>query len=176
MNTNETSANPSCFLTTATVDVMGMPEDCEPLTLARFLRDEKMVTDNERAAVDLYYKVAPKVVVASNDEEWMLFWKNHLREITALARAGEYELAKDMYTVATAKLVDAKSTNYADKETVDDVFDFGMDKLFGGDFTKGMLPYPVRFGLLKMGMKTWASIENLRIRAQKRKVAHILKL
>jgi len=179
MDTNETSnqttVEPSCFLTTATVDVLGMSDDCEPLTLARHLRDEKMVTDNERAAVDLYYRVAPKVVAESTEDEWVEFWDEHLREITLLARAGECELAKDLYTLATAKLVDRKATEFSDREMVEEVYRFGMDKLFGVDFTKG-LPYSVRFALLKLGMKSWVSAEQLRLRIRKRRVANVVEL
>ncbi len=179
MDTNETShqtaVEPSCFLTTATVGVLGMSDDCEPLTLARYLRDEKMVTDSERAAVDLYYRVAPKVVAESTEEEWVEFWDESLREITSLVRAGEYELAKDLYTLATARLVDRKATEYSDKEMVEDVYRFGMDKLFGFDFTKA-LPYSVRFALLKLGMKSWVSAEQLRLRIRMLRVARIIEL
>jgi hypothetical protein len=170
-NATDTKVNPSCFLTSATVGALGLPDDCEPLTLARFLRDEKMTSDDERAAVDLYYKVAPAIVARSTKEEWVEFWQDNMREITALVRAGEYELAKDMYTLATARLVNEKATRFEDEDLVGEVYAFGLK-----DFAKDLLPYPVRFGMLKLALSAWVPLETLRLKREKRKVSSVIDL
>ncbi|HEY6877405.1 MAG TPA: hypothetical protein VI299_05270 [Polyangiales bacterium] len=162
---------PSCFLTTATVHALGLADDCEPLTLARMLRDEQMTSDRDRAAVDLYYKVAPAIVARSSEHEWLAFWEEHMREITALLRAGEYELAKDLYTLATAKLVKEKALRYQDKELADQVYAFGLR-----NFGKSALPFPLRYGVLKLALSSWLPLETLRLKIAKRRVARVTAL
>lgn len=163
--------NASCFLTTATVNALGLPDDCEPLELARFLRDEKMTSSSDQAAVDLYYKVAPTIVDRSTEAEWVSFWDQHMRKITALIKEGEYELAKDMYTFATASLINQKATHYSDVEMVDDVYEFGLK-----DVGKSVLPYPVRFALLKTAFAAGLTYQRIRLGLAQKKHANILEV
>jgi hypothetical protein len=155
-------ATSTCFLTTATVDALGLPDDCEPLELARFLRDEKMTSPTEQHAVELYYAVAPTIVERSEADAWTRFWDDHMSEITDLIRTGEYELAKDMYTVATADLIQRKATRYADVDNVDAVYDYGLKGV-----GRRWLPYPVRFAVLKVALSAWLPVQRLRLRARR---------
>lgn len=161
--------NASCFLTTATVHTMGLGDDCEPLQLARFLRDEKMKSATERDAVALYYKVAPVIVERSSSKEWVVFWDKYMRKITALIRHGEYELAKDLYTYATAKLVHSKAIRYSDVDIVEEVYDYGL-KGFG----KSWLPYSVRYALLRAAFLAGLPYQAVRLGLAERKFAHVL--
>ena len=162
----------SCFLTTATVQTMGLPDDCEPLQLARLLRDEHMTSDSELAAVDLYYEVASTIVERSTESEWISFWKQHMRPITALTRAGEYDLAKRMYTVATARLINRKATRYADTDRVNsESYAFGLK-----DVGRAWLPYPVRYGVLKAALGVWLPVKSLGLRIERLRLRHIVSL
>jgi hypothetical protein len=135
-----------------------MPDDSEPLTLARYLRDTKMTGTKEKSSVELYYKVGPIIVERSNDLEWEKFWVQHLRPITELIKKGEYELAKDLYTIATAKLVDKKATKYNDTDVVDEVYSYGL-----GVFAKIKLPYMIRYIILKLAFKVSLSYHSVRL-------------
>ena len=75
-----------CFLTTAVVGAMGMDDAAEPLQLARYLRDHQMTAGRDRASVELYYRIAPTIVQRSTKEEWLLFWKQHMQQITAMIK------------------------------------------------------------------------------------------
>lgn len=53
----------ACFLTTATVDALGLNDDCWELETLRRFRDDILLPDiNGRTLVDEYYRVAPKIV------------------------------------------------------------------------------------------------------------------
>ncbi|MFC1747470.1 hypothetical protein ACFL2V_01545 [Pseudomonadota bacterium] len=164
------SATP-CFLTTATVGALGMPDDCEPLELARFLRDDKMKSEKDISSVDLYYKIAPVIVARSTDDEWVSFWSDHMRKITALIKLGEYDLAKDLYTYATASLINKKATHYTDKALVDEVYDYGLKGI-----GKTWMPYSVRYALLKAALFVGLSYQAVRLGISKRKFSQVLDL
>ncbi|MFC3153212.1 hypothetical protein ACFOEK_19390 [Litoribrevibacter euphylliae] len=159
----------ACFLTTATVDALGLPDNCEPLELARQLRDEKMNSEKDQAAVALYYKVAPVIVERSTNEEWHAFWRDHMSKITALLKKGEHELAKELYTFATATLINQKAATYKDVELVNEVYDYGLKGI-----GKSWLPYSVRYALLKAAFFAGLSYQSVRLGFAKRKHAEVL--
>lgn len=161
---NDSDDSSTCFLTTAVVKSLGMPDNSEPLMLARYLRDTKMTSAKEHSAVALYYKVAPRIVERSTDSEWHEFWARHLRQITALIKLEQYDLAKDLYTFATADLIDRKVTTFKDVDLVNDVYNFGF-----GTFSKIKLPYAVRFLILKLAFRCGLTYQSLRLRLLKRK-------
>lgn len=159
----------ACFLTTATVTAQGLPDDCEPLQLARYLRDHEMKSSKDIAAVDLYYEIAPQIVARCSKDDWTLFWRDHLRKITALMKLGEYALAKDLYTFATASLVDKKITRYSDVQMVDRVYAYGLN-----GFGQQWLPYWARYGVLKTALFAGLSYQSIRLGIKKRKFARVL--
>ena len=167
---NKTNAANACFLTTATVKAQGLPDNCEPLELARFLRDDKMKSKNELSAVDLYYEIAPEIVSRCNDDEWNVLWRDHISKITTLVKLGEYDLAKDLYTYATASLVNRKITKYSDVQIVDRVYEYGLKGI-----GQKLLPYWARYGILKTALFVGLSYQSIRLRLVKRKFATVLK-
>lgn len=156
---------PGCFLTTAVVEAMGMDDASEPLQLARYLRDHKMTGNRDGKSVQLYYRIAPTIVQRSTNDEWLLFWDQHMRKITSMIKLGEYELAKDLYTFATAQLINKKATRFADEELVEMVYDYGLH-----GFAK-QLPYAVRFALLKSAFVVGLCYQSIRLRLACRKFA-----
>lgn len=57
----------NCFLTSAYVDYMGKPDDCAELTALRAFRDGYMMkTEEGRALVEEYYRIAPEIVKEIN--------------------------------------------------------------------------------------------------------------
>jgi len=110
-----------CFLTTATVMAMGLPDDCEELALARMVRDTQMNSDKDRAAVQLYYKVAPLIV--ERNAEWTNFYADVLVPITKLIKEERYAEAINLYKYATVKLIDSHATRYSDRYIVETIFD-----------------------------------------------------
>lgn len=142
------SPTPGCFLTTAVVDAKGMADDSEPLQLARQLRDQHMTGDRDRQAVALYYQVAPLVVARTPRAEWDGFWDRHMAPITRLIRDGQVGLAKRRYAYASAQLIDQRALRYADRREVDAVYAYGLRGI-----AQRLLPYPVRYALVKVAMR-----------------------
>ena len=169
--THRVGSTDGCFLTTAVVKSLGMPDNSEPLELARYLRDEKMQSQKDKSAVALYYKVGSVIVDRTSDEEWFQFWENHLRKITVLIKMGEHDLAKNLYTLAAAQLISKKATRYADKEMVDGVYDHG---LYG--VGKQWLPYSIRFVLVKLTLPIFLFYKSILLGLKKRKFQKLLEL
>jgi len=56
-------SNSGCYLTSACVEYMGKPDDCEELTVLRKFRDEVLSKTKEgKALIKKYYEVAPSIV------------------------------------------------------------------------------------------------------------------
>ena len=56
-----------CFLTTACVEYKGLEDDCEELTKLRAFRDNYLKTTEEgKAVVEEYYRIAPQIVEKIN--------------------------------------------------------------------------------------------------------------
>ena len=162
--------SPGCFLTTAVVDAMGMADDSEPLTMVRALRDREMGSAREIESVALYYKVAPLIVARTSNEQWTEFWRDHMKPITNLIKHGQYEIAKDWYTYATARLIDERATRFGDVAEVDEVYAYGLR-----GFARSVLPYPVRYALLKFALRVEVARRGLRLAFRKRAVARIIR-
>ena len=140
--------SPGCFLTTAVVHTMGMADDSEPLTMARYLRDQKMPGERDSKSVSLYYKVAPRIVERTTKEEWIKFWRDHMKPITNLIKHGKYEIAKEWYTYATAQMINNRATRFNDTAEVNAVYSYGLR-----GFAQSVLPYSVRYALLKVALR-----------------------
>ena len=158
-----------CFLTTATVEAMGMADDSEPLQLARLLRDQHMGGARDQQAVSLYYRVAPLIVERSTDADWRAFWKAHMMPITKLIALGEYRLAQEWYTYVTARLIAERALRYSDRGEVDAVYAYGLKGI-----GQTLLPYTARFLVLKVAMRIELVRKSARLALRKRSVAAIL--
>jgi hypothetical protein len=54
-----------CYITTACVDSMGLPDNCDELTTLRNFRDTYLISKNNgRELIDLYYSNAPQIVAS----------------------------------------------------------------------------------------------------------------
>lgn len=137
-----------CFLTTATVKAMGKADDGEELTMARFLRDQKMNDAKGRAATELYYLVGPTIV--GRKQDWKDFYAKCVQPLTVMVKAGHYDLAIQRYSLETAKLIDEHATRYDDKELVQAVYDYAFGK---DSFKTSALPYGVKYAKLKAALK-----------------------
>ena len=97
-----------CFITTAACEYKGLPDDCHALEVLRRFRDEYlMATDEGRALVEHYYKVAPPIAVRlSGKPELEGVWGTVLRCVEAIER-GQYEEAVRLYQAMVTSLESA---------------------------------------------------------------------
>ncbi|MDE6275050.1 MAG: hypothetical protein K2M75_00780 [Clostridia bacterium] len=59
-----------CFLTSACVEYLGKPDDCEELTMLRSFRDNYMSgISNAEQLIKEYYEIAPKIVKKINESQ-----------------------------------------------------------------------------------------------------------
>lgn len=104
------SSGSGCYLTTACVEAMGLPDDCRELTVLRNFRDhwlrEKVTGPAEIAE---YYEIAPQIVerIQRSEERMELLKGIYDEMITPCVddiQAGNYETAHERYRRETMKL------------------------------------------------------------------------
>lgn len=99
-----------CYLTTATVDYLGLADDCDQLTVLRRFRDTYLVSFEEgRKDIEAYYRIAPKIVAriaASPNKEDYLEKINAklIQPCVAMIEKKQYHEAYDLYKTFTLKL------------------------------------------------------------------------
>jgi len=73
----ETTSVSSCYLTTACVKTMNLPDNCLELKVLRYFRDKVLMQDSVgKRAVKEYYKIAPEIVqVVENQENAQRIWR-----------------------------------------------------------------------------------------------------
>lgn len=98
-----------CFLTTACVEAMGLPDDCWALELARKFRDTYMAENLERAKeIKEYYEVAPQIVkevdkTSDAKNTWKkFFWTDIVPFVDAIEQ-GQMDVAHNRYRAFMAK-------------------------------------------------------------------------
>ncbi len=98
-----------CFLSTATVDAMGMDDDSWVLTEARRFRDTYMAATPERSEeIVRYYETAPKIVEEINSRDdaasvWKrLFWR-HIVPFATEVRRENMARAHELYSAMIEK-------------------------------------------------------------------------
>lgn len=104
------SSSSSCFLTSACVEAMGLPDDCHELTVLRNFRDgylRSLPTGQEEIAE--YYAIAPSIVAAIQQRENALSVFDGIYEQLVLPcvryiEAGENEQAHALYRNAVKEL------------------------------------------------------------------------
>ena len=100
-----------CFLTTACVRRMGLPDDCKELTMIRNFRDEYLVgTEWGNALVEEYYRLAPEIIKAIDrrrdaDEIYRLIYCNVQLCVRGI-EAERYDKAVEIYTDMVNELKD----------------------------------------------------------------------
>ena len=98
-----------CYLTTACVDAMGLPDDCLELGTLRWFRDRVLLPTKEgKRAVRQYYDEAPEIVQAVNrDAEAGGVWKSVYRDVATAVRmvlSGDYQGAFSHYREMAQRL------------------------------------------------------------------------
>ena len=159
----------SCALTTAVVGQVGLGDDSEPLKMARYLRDCEMTDRSGQQKVSLYYKISPLIVARATKQDWQDLWENCIRPVTILVKNKEYELAEDLYTLSTVKLLLQRATRYSDTNVVNQTFDYGLRRI--GTIP---LPYTLRYLSLKIGLFTFWACQSMRYKWIKRRHKRML--
>jgi hypothetical protein len=99
-----------CFLTTATVDTLGLPDDCWELSSLRRFRDGPMRLNNQwRALVEDYDNIAPAIVEAVNARRdaktiWARTYLSGVLPAAIYARIGLNTLAVWVYRRMVSRL------------------------------------------------------------------------
>jgi hypothetical protein len=145
-----------CFLTTATVEAMGLPDDCEELMLARELRNHHMGDASGERVKHFYKKFGP--LITERNEDWKEFYHNAVVPITNLIKQQKYEAAKVLYKYNTALLIDRYASRYEDKDLIEEVFAVK----FGGK-----VPYAVKYAVFKTYLKAKILKYKIEIKAKK---------
>lgn len=97
------STSSSCFITTATCQFQGKPDDCEELTAFRRYRDETLIkTETGQALVKEYYRIAPKIVERIDEDDdcgkiYQYLYDNFIRPGYQLLLDGRGEEAACLY-------------------------------------------------------------------------------
>ncbi len=107
---SEQSGGSNCFLTTATVGCIGLPDDCFELRTLRNFRDRHLSTTSEGARlVAEYYRIAPRIVDAVNARPeaaaiWRRTYRRYILPCAILARIGLRARAIRRYRQMVAEL------------------------------------------------------------------------
>ena len=101
-----------CFITTACIMAMGLPDDCYELTVLRGFRDNYL-KNRENGAQDIadYYRNAPQIVESiSNrndaDQIWLGIYQDMICPCIQYIEAHKFEKAYDLYKAFTLRLKD----------------------------------------------------------------------
>ena len=91
-----------CIITTACVEVAGLPDNCNELEGMRYLRDEYLLKSDEgKRVIQDYYEIAPSIVEkiksAENSNEIYHEIFNEIREIVSLIKTSDFENATEQY-------------------------------------------------------------------------------
>lgn len=99
-----------CFITTACIMAMGLPDDCYELTVLRGFRDNYL-KNRENGAQDIadYYRNAPQIVESiSNRNDADQIWRDIYQDMVCLCiqhiEAHEFEKAYKLYKSFTIRL------------------------------------------------------------------------
>ncbi len=109
-NTSCNNPLPSCFLSTACVSALSLPDDCDELATLRWFRDTHLMTRAEgRDLVSEYYRIAPtlcKLISQRQDAEdiYRRLFSDLVQKTVWLIKEAHYELACAHYRHMTYAL------------------------------------------------------------------------
>ena len=93
----------SCYLTSACVNVKGLPDDCEELACLRRFRDTYLMnTENGEDDIKRYYDIAPKIVQKISErtdshEWWNKIYEELILPCVEFIHSSENEKAYELY-------------------------------------------------------------------------------
>ena len=99
-----------CYVTSACVEAMGLPDDCYELETLRRYRDTWLKnTDEGSDIIRMYYKIAPKIVEAIDkraDREciYKMIYGNMVKPCVELIEHQKYQEALELYRKMTLEL------------------------------------------------------------------------
>ncbi len=105
----ETESKGGCYLTTACIETMGLPDDCLELGVLRNFRDKILMPQpSGKRAVREYYRIAPEIVQAVNEEDnaqstWQYVYRD-IRYAVSLILSGDFEGSFKHYQQMTSRL------------------------------------------------------------------------
>ena len=110
-SSSESSGSSGCYLTTACVRVMGLPDDCLELNILRNFRDNYLMSQPlGKKAVKEYYKIAPGIVQCIDKrKDAQSIWQDTYKDIghaVSLILSKDFEGAFKYYKQMTSKLQD----------------------------------------------------------------------
>jgi hypothetical protein len=97
------SGNKWCYITTATTGALGLPDDCDELTVLRRFRDEVLLScASGRRDVQEYYATAPAIVAAIDrlpdaGAVYRHLYRRSIAPAVAAVRGGRHAEAYDIY-------------------------------------------------------------------------------
>lgn len=100
---SSSSRSSGCFLTTACVQTLGLPDDCAELTALRQFRDSYVLSTEEgQAEIREYYAVAPGIVraISSRPDANRIYWciyENLITPCVRLIQQGALASAYQLY-------------------------------------------------------------------------------
>ena len=106
------SGGGSCFLSTACISAMGLPDDCFELLVLRHFRDGYVIAmPNGPDEVQNYYDLAPRIVTAINNRAdrialYELIFNSIVSPCVKFISAGLPDKAFDLYKTQTQHLSD----------------------------------------------------------------------
>ena len=105
------SSGSNCFLTSACVDYMGKADDCEELTALRAFRDGYMAsTEDGKALIEEYYRIAPTIVDKINQSVKKADYYAHIYEEISLClvliKENQNEMVLERYKKMVLSLKD----------------------------------------------------------------------
>lgn len=104
------SGSSGCYVTSACVEAMGLPDDCEELTTLRKLRDEWLKEQpGGKEKTKEYYRVAPGIVQAieAKEDRKQVFQSIYDEMVCPCVKAiqeGKFQEACDLYERITREL------------------------------------------------------------------------
>lgn len=100
-----------CYLTTACVDYMGLPDDCEELTVLRNFRDTYLINkENGKELINIYYEQAPVILLnihnryREEEEKILLGLYSIIKDCVNAIKQGNNEYAFGIYCDMVFKL------------------------------------------------------------------------
>ena len=105
----KTESKDSCYLTTACVESMNLPDNCLELRVLRDFRDRILMQEpSSRKAVKEYYKIAPEIVQAVGErDDAQDIWHSIYRDIkhaVFLVLSGDFKGSFQHYQQMTMRL------------------------------------------------------------------------
>jgi hypothetical protein len=107
---SSSSSDNNCFLTSACVVAMGLPDDCHELTTLRNYRDTYLKNaEGGQCDICKYYEVAPRIVEEINKHDdavkiWQCIYDELVLPCVKLIEAGKNAEARKVYTDYTRVL------------------------------------------------------------------------